>query len=86
MATAMPERCRCLVPGCRRTTAVAYSEHLCARHWSLVPKATRRAYNIAKRRQKASAALDRLWARCRRLALEAVADDLFGPGPGGSDG
>ena len=82
----MRERCRCLVPGCRRTTAVAYSEHLCARHWSLVPKATRRAYNIAKRRQKASAALDRLWARCRRLALEAVADDLFCPRPGGRDG
>lgn len=78
----MPDRCPCIIAGCRRTSAKHYREHLCAKHWSLVPKATRRAYTRAQRQGRAPAALDRLWERCKRLAREALADDLFGPGGG----
>lgn len=72
-------RCVCLIVGCRRSTAVPYTEWLCPRHWSLVPKETRRVYARAKRHHKSQAVLDRLWSRACRLAKNAVKDDLFGP-------
>lgn len=79
MKTEGGHRCVCLIEGCRRTTAIPYTQWLCPRHWSLVPKATRRAYALAKRRRKSAAAIDRLWLRARRLAIETANDDLFGP-------
>lgn len=81
----MADRCPCLVPGCRRTIARGtLREWLCPRHWSTVPADYRRAYKRAQRRQRLPVeAFDRLWSRCRRAALEAAQDDLFGPGAHG---
>lgn len=69
----MTARLTCIAPGCRRTHAPNdFTEWLCARHWALVPKETRRAYHRARRLWRKGAksghACARLWARCVRFA------------------
>lgn len=48
------DRIPCLVPFCRRTTGgdQGFSEWICQPHWSAVPRSTRAAYNLAKRRAR----------------------------------
>lgn len=88
----MTDRLPCLVPHCRRTcrqepdpvdiegqTFNLMDEWICARHWPLVPAATRRLYSAAKRRlrkfrtKKCAAVASRLWRRCKREAIERAA-------------
>jgi len=64
------ERLTCIVPGCKRTHAPLWDEWICAKHWPLVPRDMRRAYAHARRRKKARSVLVRLWARCKRAAIE----------------
>ena len=66
----MSNRLACCIPGCRRTSAMPYSEWICGKHWSLIPKARRRIYQRAKRLRKDPRALYRLWSRCKRIAIE----------------
>lgn len=66
----MTTRLTCCVPACRRTTAQPYREWICGKHWTRIPKATRRVYSRAKRLHKDPRALDRIWARCKRIAIE----------------
>lgn len=66
-------RLTCIAPGCRRTHAAdGFTEWLCAHHWALVPKDTRRAYHrarrLCRRGRKSGHACARLWARCVRIA------------------
>lgn len=69
----MPDRVKCLVPHCRRTTpGGAIREWICPRHWSALPRDERRAYTRAKRRGKRLVALARLWRRLSRRAVEAA--------------
>jgi len=75
--TAAP-RVLCIVPYCRRTAKRldAHHEWICGKHWSLVPRAYRRAYARAKRRFKVRQTLllwkcsGMLWSRCKRAAIE----------------
>lgn len=71
LSSSQAPRLRCCVPGCRRTHAnvQGFSEWVCQRHWSQVPKGMRRVYSRAKRRKKPGAALDRIWCRCRDTAI-----------------
>jgi hypothetical protein len=68
------DRIPCIAPGCRRTTRFdgRFDRYICAKHWAMIPRATRRAYLRARRLfvrgLKSQAALDRLWARCERIA------------------
>ncbi len=69
----MAARLTCIAPGCRRThSADCFTEWLCARHWALVPKDSRRTYQRARRMwrkgQKSGYACARLWRRCVRIA------------------
>lgn len=48
----MSDRLRCIVPYCRRTTKAEFREWVCAKHWTVVPKALRRAYRTAMRRAR----------------------------------
>ena len=67
----MTGRINCLVPGCRRTIAAGtFTEWICQRHWSAVPRDLRRVYARAKRRRKNLAALNRIWSACSRRAVE----------------
>lgn len=74
----MTARITCIAPNCRRThrNAEGYAEYLCQKHWALVPKATRKAYKRARRLGinggKSDAAVQRLWARCVRIAVLEV--------------
>lgn len=67
----MPDRIACCMPGCRRScpNRLGWSEWICQRHWSAVPKDMRRAYAAVKRRRKSPAAIDRIWRRCKSAAL-----------------
>ena len=63
-------RITCSAPGCRRTCkAQEWQEWLCAKHFRLVPKVMRRAYAHAKRRRKPVSVLNRLWFRCKAVAI-----------------
>lgn len=71
----MSERTKCLIDGCRRTTAIRCGEFLCQRHWSMVPKRVRRIYGVAKRRRRRALGdnwrilnylCERLWDRAKR--------------------
>lgn len=49
----MTERVHCSVPFCKRTRRPNGSdEWVCGKHWALVPRQTRAAYNLAKRRSR----------------------------------
>lgn len=63
-------RIPCSAPGCRRTCkAETWQEWLCHKHWMLVPKKNRQAYHRARRRHKPVNVLDRLWFRCKAIAI-----------------
>lgn len=77
-------RLPCCVPGCGRSTlARGFNEWICAGHWSLLPKETRRVYSRAKGRTNREwrkfdpgtawpkeAAKHRLWNWLKRTAIE----------------
>lgn len=73
----MGGRVPCQVPGCRRTQATdrmrpGDDEHLCARHWALIPKGRRRAYALARRRGNVKAAAF-MWPRLVAMAITRAA-------------
>jgi hypothetical protein len=74
----MTGRLPCCVPFCRSTRGdrkgcpiVPGMEWLCSRHWALVPRRLKRLRSLAKRRHR-DALDDLLWARCKRIAIEAA--------------
>ena len=64
-------RIGCCVPGCRRTSLnrANWVEWICQRHWSAVPKRMRHAYTVAQRRKRPPTAINRIWRRCKGVAL-----------------
>ena len=63
----------CSAPRCRRTCkAEPWCEWLCQKHWTLVPKRMRQVYSRARRRRKSDDVLDRLWFRCKAVAIREV--------------
>lgn len=77
----MTDRLPCIVPFCRRTApAGIYSEIICAPHWRMVGHRTKWLYAAVKRRLRRVPTddarrrqRDRVWARCKREAIEAAA-------------
>lgn len=61
----MTERCRCIVPFCRRTTGrvPAFHEWICSNHWKPVSRRTKRYRTRAKR------ILKKAEARMRRAQI-----------------
>lgn len=73
----MTDRHACVIPGCRRTCKPSgFSEWICGKHWTAVPKSMRRAYARSKRRRDPFPIQDHLWRRCKRAALHEA---LFSP-------
>jgi hypothetical protein len=68
-------RTSCCIPGCRCSTKHAFYEWICSKHWRLVPKETRVVYarvkRLHRRGRKSTAAVWRIWDRCKRYATEA---------------
>ena len=76
-AGAQGVRLGCIVPGCRRTTALARlkpgdDEWICQRHWSAITRSWRLAYHRARRRGELERAA-RFWANLKRKAIERAA-------------
>jgi hypothetical protein len=73
----MVPRINCAIAGCQRTAAnpKGWTGWICAGHWKLAPPAWRRRCTMFRRimrgqnpirAQRAAAALDRCWDRCRK--------------------
>lgn len=66
------------MPICRRTTPKPFHEWICSQHWKNVPKkwkAVKRRTEKRARQEQTEEAWDaylRIWARCRRYAIEAA--------------
>lgn len=76
-----PGSVKCCIEGCIRTSRRPDAgEWICGRHWHRIPRATRDAIRLASDRGKPQPAIDRLWARCKRLAsIPAELDDIWRP-------
>lgn len=75
----MTQRLFCIVPFCRRTTKPdGFREWICGPHWRPVSKRLKRLHAASKRRhrrapdQATHARCDRVWALCKRHAIEAA--------------
>lgn len=73
----MSWRIRCCVPYCRHTRRAQEidREWICAEHWALVPRPSRRVFFRLRRRWRrgqpiASVRVDRIWTRMKRSAIE----------------
>ena len=75
-----PLRVACLVPFCRRTRGDRKgeaplqpdAEWICGEHWRAVPRRLKAIRARAERRGKSAEARRRLWAACKRAAIEAA--------------
>lgn len=78
VGTLGPARLICAVPFCARTRGQRKGdqpiregeEWICGDHWRLVPRRLKAISSRARRKGRPSAALGRLWARCKRAAIE----------------
>lgn len=76
-----PGRIACCVPFCRRTTGrTEFSEWLCGDHWRLIDKRRRQVYGRYMRQWRRYShgkivpqAVDRIWNRLKREAIERAA-------------
>lgn len=83
----MTDRIHCCVPFCRRTTAArllppGHTEWMCSEHWRVVPsRLKRRRAKLHRKLAKSYIAItalriealdDRVWAACKRAAIEAA--------------
>jgi hypothetical protein len=67
-------RTPCVIDGCQRTTAKAYAEWICPKHWAHLTTAERRVWARMRRRERLRpesinpARYLRAWAALRRRA------------------
>lgn len=73
----MTDRISCCVPFCRRTRAnPGFTEWICGKHWTSLPKDRRRVYGRLKGRWRrfggpeAQDRANRVWDRLKRQAIE----------------